>query len=640
MPLSLQRMITCPDYRTFLQQANIILCALVSDDLCDYIISALKECKKREIKEDITQHQLAMECYNSQNIRNLIDSSLLFSTGYKDTMNLQATSEEGVSPSGSQDTVDVEIHIRKNKDNIAVNTSIKVETPLEIPVFQVCSKLPSTMLEGPISADEFEINQEVIPPITIPCEKPLDRPCLHNKGEWRIPQVVLIDYAEDEDDIVTNNMSDSMIMPTFFENSEDVKNFKHKYPAHRIIRNRTYQMHKPRISPNALMPNETRTHEPVSFHSKETCTASFSSNEERGIEDFLPIIEHECCEKDGGSLNNPMVFRIHMNGYKLQKIEGMSSEEYQHHESKHRCQNTCLLINNQNHDKENTRNCLLTPKMNGSAREILIDNVVYKDLKEENDDSSIDCEPILDRTKYTFVDGSFKLKSYQIGDYTTFEANRPKIPFDANEQTQALTFATDDTIFEVKPQVEFIADLFESRCHMLQNNDVKRKTLIDSILNSEQKEQALDQILEIWLQNIERDYIREENNLYGENIWKMVDLTIQATRQAKFDMLETFLDDHGVDVNTVDEFGNTLLLLAAQQGNKKLCKFLLRRGAHMNAKNFTGNTVLHFLHKFGHLDLADYMRHKGADDSFVNDEGLTCYEMANHPSLYSSSSIY
>ena len=101
--------------------------------------------------------------------------------------------------------------------------------------------------------------------------------------------------------------------------------------------------------------------------------------------------------------------------------------------------------------------------------------------------------------------------------------------------------------------------------------------------------------------------------------------SILAVKNANFDDLETVLDE-GVQIDTQDEYGNTLLILACQQGNKRMAKFLLRRGAQINAQNNLGNTVLHYLHEYKNDSLFEYMKQKGADDSLVNSDGTTCYE--------------
>ncbi|KAJ1445763.1 ankyrin repeat-containing domain protein, partial [Pelagophyceae sp. CCMP2097] len=79
-------------------------------------------------------------------------------------------------------------------------------------------------------------------------------------------------------------------------------------------------------------------------------------------------------------------------------------------------------------------------------------------------------------------------------------------------------------------------------------------------------------------------------------------------------------------IEAADDFGNTLLVLAAQTNNKKVCKVLLRRGANVNAQNALGNTALHYCNEYGYAALASYLVDKGADDAQLNANGLTCYE--------------
>ena len=87
--------------------------------------------------------------------------------------------------------------------------------------------------------------------------------------------------------------------------------------------------------------------------------------------------------------------------------------------------------------------------------------------------------------------------------------------------------------------------------------------------------------------------------------------------------------DEGVVAETTDEHGNTLIILAAQQGSKRICKFLLRRGSNVNAQNNVGNTALHFCYAYNKDDLAEYLKSKGAQDNLLNMDGLTCYEGLN-----------
>ena len=66
-----------------------------------------------------------------------------------------------------------------------------------------------------------------------------------------------------------------------------------------------------------------------------------------------------------------------------------------------------------------------------------------------------------------------------------------------------------------------------------------------------------------------------------------------AVRHDRLQTTESLLND-GIPVDVRDENGNSLLIIACQNGNKKIVKFLLRRGANMNLRNHKGNTPLHF----------------------------------------------
>ena len=81
---------------------------------------------------------------------------------------------------------------------------------------------------------------------------------------------------------------------------------------------------------------------------------------------------------------------------------------------------------------------------------------------------------------------------------------------------------------------------------------------------------------------------------------------------------------HSID--SVDDKGNTLFITAAQNGNKRIAKLCLRRGADINGANLTGQTALHYAFAYGFEELGNYLISKGADDTLVNAEGLTCYE--------------
>ena len=71
-------------------------------------------------------------------------------------------------------------------------------------------------------------------------------------------------------------------------------------------------------------------------------------------------------------------------------------------------------------------------------------------------------------------------------------------------------------------------------------------------------------------------------------------------RHGRVEEIERLLN-RGVPVDVRDEFGNTLLIIACQQGNKRVAKSVLRRGANINARNTKGNTPLHYCFHFGYV---------------------------------------
>ena len=76
-----------------------------------------------------------------------------------------------------------------------------------------------------------------------------------------------------------------------------------------------------------------------------------------------------------------------------------------------------------------------------------------------------------------------------------------------------------------------------------------------------------------------------------------------------------------------DEKGQTLLLVAAQNSNKRMVEMLLSRGAAINHQNTVGNTALHYAMAFDTDGLlGEYLIERGADDTIENGDGLTPYD--------------
>lgn len=99
-------------------------------------------------------------------------------------------------------------------------------------------------------------------------------------------------------------------------------------------------------------------------------------------------------------------------------------------------------------------------------------------------------------------------------------------------------------------------------------------------------------------------------------------------RHGKYREIEDAMNqpDWSLPIDFQDEIGNTLLHVCAQNGNKRIAKLCLRRGASIATQNLNGQTVLHYCFSYGFSELGEYFITKGADDSVRNADGLTCYE--------------
>ncbi|KAJ8611032.1 hypothetical protein CTAYLR_007056 [Chrysophaeum taylorii] len=105
-----------------------------------------------------------------------------------------------------------------------------------------------------------------------------------------------------------------------------------------------------------------------------------------------------------------------------------------------------------------------------------------------------------------------------------------------------------------------------------------------------------------------------------------VESIFSFSRHNRVDQVERLLA-RGVPPNVRDEHGNTILIIACQNGLKRVAKAALRHGADINAVNARGNTGLHFCFAYGYGDtLGQYLMSKGADPNVVNNSGLNCYE--------------
>jgi hypothetical protein len=85
-------------------------------------------------------------------------------------------------------------------------------------------------------------------------------------------------------------------------------------------------------------------------------------------------------------------------------------------------------------------------------------------------------------------------------------------------------------------------------------------------------------------------------------IWRGASKCLPAWKEA--------LDAQTVELDDIDDDGNTLLHMAAGQGHKLLVKELLRRGADPTVTNVGGKTCYDAAHQLNQWELGDYIRGK------------------------------
>ena len=83
------------------------------------------------------------------------------------------------------------------------------------------------------------------------------------------------------------------------------------------------------------------------------------------------------------------------------------------------------------------------------------------------------------------------------------------------------------------------------------------------------------------------------------------------------------------NLDKVNEHGNTMLHVAAQNGNVKIAKLLVEKGANPNHQNKGGQTAGHFANAYQFYDFLSWLfdpNGGGADDTLENMYGLGPYD--------------
>jgi hypothetical protein len=148
----------------------------------------------------------------------------------------------------------------------------------------------------------------------------------------------------------------------------------------------------------------------------------------------------------------------------------------------------------------------------------------------------------------------------------------------------------------------------------------------DSILDNKEAEGAFINLMDKKGIEAQQEIAAQENKMAQD----FADLC-SFVRHGKYKEVEEKMNepDWTLPIDYPDAVGNTLLMVACQNGNKRIAKLCLRRGSELNKQNINGQSCLHYAFGYGFEDLGEYLIDKGADDSLKNADNLTCYEGLN-----------
>ena len=517
---------------------------------------------------------------------------------------------------------------RDGETCVTVLNSLSFKSPIFAPF---CYAPTQGFLVPPIS--QHECVSGPIPHITFPGTSLMNTKLDSRLDTLLRRPIVVVDPAATAKDHMTSNIPNSL-------EEFDGNGFRRMTFAEAIEYDDTLSTRSFGIS--AAIPNKPTVSPPITYISHECCTEYLSR--ERTAADYHYIIE-----SDGeGTQSEPYLFMSHMSAYQLRNVSKMSVAEQKkllleandyeagklnelsstlrleggEQLAKQRLADRVAKIKEYEHVdtkyyvQQQTQAQEVSTSINLSANviQLTIESEMEHEKRESNE--SNERERVLQNPigLCNVAKGNNELKLKKLED------NRKLAKSRATPTSYERQFATETKSL-------FIRDLTLERLKLFKGRGNQKK-IEDSVL-SEIQHQRLDEILKIPVSSpsVISTNDKEDDNQRRTDAMDPATKAFMAVKNHNLPALEELLDNEGVlDVDTRDQHGNTLFILACQQGNKKLARFLLRRGSYINAQNNAGNTALHYLNEYNHTNLADWLVRKGADDTLKNAEGLTAYE--------------
>ena len=121
-------------------------------------------------------------------------------------------------------------------------------------------------------------------------------------------------------------------------------------------------------------------------------------------------------------------------------------------------------------------------------------------------------------------------------------------------------------------------------------------------------------------------YLKLLNNIKGrENIHIILNNLIKQGEESLF---QAYFNNYIriININSIDEDGNTFLILSIKRGLYSITKMLLENGINVNIQNNKGNSALHYALSGKNFEMADILKKYGAKEDCINKLGFTPWE--------------
>ena len=157
---------------------------------------------------------------------------------------------------------------------------------------------------------------------------------------------------------------------------------------------------------------------------------------------------------------------------------------------------------------------------------------------------------------------------------------------------------------------------------------LKQKNFFMKVLNNNEN------IIQVNEKEYSRSQEKEEN--YVNEVDKQLESLYCQLMKALFEGKIKFFKNlymknkKYIDINQVLVEGNTLLILAAREGNYQITKFLCEEHADVNVQNSEGNTALHFALGQQFYSIADILTMHGAKEDLQNLKGFSPWDCIEH----------